>query len=266
MAFVYKHVAVVGIDGAGNFYKNTDAPEIRKMFREGAGTDRCLCSLPTISAECWGSMLIGVPPEVHGLSNEIVEREPYLKEDHPTIFKLIRESHPDAALASFSNWSPINTGIVESGLGVHLDSGDDEALTERICTFVKESKPEFLFVQFDTVDGAGHTYGYGSDKYLEVLSAADGYVGKIRSAYDDAGIADDTLFISTADHGGFGRSHGGDTDTEKYVFFAAVGKTVRAGASVDLAIKDIPAIVARALGVRGADNWNSTVPEGLFTE
>ena len=38
----YKHVILIGIDGAGNFYRNTNAKAIRKMFSEGAGTDRCL--------------------------------------------------------------------------------------------------------------------------------------------------------------------------------------------------------------------------------
>ena len=266
MAHTYGHVILVGIDGAGCFYKKTDTPAIDGFFRDGSGTDRCLTSLPTISAECWGSMLIGVPPEVHGLTNSIVERDPYLNKEHPTVFRLIRESRPDAVLASFSNWSPINAGIVERGLGVYLDTGDDGALCERICSYIKEEKPDFLFVQFDSVDTAGHSYGYGSEKYLEVLATADGYLGRIREAVEEAGIADDTLLIATADHGGFGQSHGGDTDEEKYVFFAAVGKTVPRGGTVDLEVKDIPAIVTRALGVTGAGNWNAKLPDGLFTE
>ena len=266
MAYTYKHVILVGIDGAGNFYKNTKAPAIRKLFEEGAGTDYCLTSLPSISAECWGSMLIGVPPTVHGLTNEIVEREKYKNSDHPSIFKLIRESRPEASLASFCNWVPINLGIIEEGLDVYQDCGDDDRLTTKICAYIKENKPDFLFVQFDSIDDAGHTYGYGTERYLEELTKADGYVGSIRAAVEEAGIAGDTLFIATADHGGFGQSHGGDTDGEKYVFFAAVGKTVTPGSKIDLEVKDIPAIVARALGVKGADNWDAKVPDGLFSE
>ncbi len=52
------------------------------------------------------------------------------------------------------------------------------------------------------IDGAGHTYGYGTEKYLEALSGADEWVGAIRKAIEDAGIAEDTLYIVTADHGG----------------------------------------------------------------
>ncbi len=266
MVGTYKHVVLVGIDGAGSFYKKTNSPSINALFREGAGTDRCLTSSPTISAECWGSMLIGVYPEVHGLTNSIVETEKYGKQDHPTIFKLIREARPDAKLAAFCNWSPINTGIIESDAKVYLDTGDDEALTDKICSYIISNRPDFLFVQFDSVDTAGHTFGYGSRKYLECLSAADGYLGKIRDAVEKAGISDDTLFIATADHGGFGQSHGGDSDAEKYVFFAAVGKTVPKGTTVELEVKDIPAAVAHALGIPGSDNWSARVPVGLFAE
>ena len=38
MSYTYKHVIVIGIDGAGNFDRNSKAPFIRKMFAEGAAT------------------------------------------------------------------------------------------------------------------------------------------------------------------------------------------------------------------------------------
>jgi phosphopentomutase len=75
---------------------------------------------------------------------------------------------------------------------------------------------------------------------------------------------EDTLFILTADHGGFDHGHGGDTDEEKYVFFAATGKTVNKGARIELEVKDIPAIVAYALGVEGNPTWQAKLPEGMF--
>ena len=266
MSYTYKHVVLVGIDGAGNFHRLANTPNIDKLFADGAGTDMCLTSIPTISAEWWGSMLIGVYPETHKLTNDIVSSEEYTNAEHPTLFKLVREARPDAVLGAFCNWSPINNGIVERGLGVTLETGEDPALCAKICDYIKAEKPDFLFVQFDSIDGAGHAYGYGTEKYLEALSGADGWVGAIRRAIEDAGIADDTLYIVTADHGGNGHGHGGTTDGEKYVFFAAVGKSVIPGAKIDLEVKDIPAIVAHALGVPGAPNWDAKLPEGMFAD
>ncbi len=262
----YKHVIVVGIDGAGNFYKNADTPTIHSLFEMGAGSDMVLTSIPTISAECWGSMLIGVAPDKHGLTNDIVSSAPYESERYPTVFKMIRDAVPDAELGAFCNWSPINAGIVERGIGVTFETGDDGVLTDKICDYIRDSKPTFLFVQFDSIDGAGHAYGYGTEKYLAELSRADGYVRRIHEAIGEAGIADDTLFIVTADHGGHDHSHGGTTDEEKYVFLAAVGKSVPAGARIELEVKDIPAIVTAALGVPASPDWDAKVPDGLFAE
>lgn len=261
----YKHVILVGIDGAGNFYRSSKAPMIRRMMTEGAGTDRCLTSLPTISAECWGSMLLGVYPDVHGLTNGIVSSTPYTNTAIPSVFTLIRKCHPDAKLASFCNWNPINFGIVDDA-ATRQGTAHDEELTDMICACIKEDRPEFLFVQFDSVDHMGHAHGYGSPEHLAQIDLCDGLASRIYDAAAEAGIVEDTLFILTADHGGFDHGHGGDTDGEKYVFFAAVGKTVSRGATIDLEVKDIPAIITHALGVKGGETWQAKLPEGLFAE
>ncbi len=266
MAYTYKHVIIIGIDGAGNFYRNTDTPAIHKMFEEGAGSDFCLTSIPTDSSECWGSMLIGVQPKVHELTNGTIGSTEYKhRAEHPTIFRVIRDAHPGAKLGSFSNWSPINTSIADSGIGIVKRSANDESLLIQICDFIKTEKPEFLFIQFDSIDGAGHKYGYNTPLYLKELHVVDGYAAKVCAAVEKAGIADSTLIIATADHGGIGTGHGGRTDEEKYVFFAAKGKTVKKG-KIKLEIKDIPAIICRALGVPADPRWDAKVPDGMFTD
>lgn len=267
MSYKYKHVVLVGIDGAGNFYRSTDTPNIRKMLEEGAGTDMCLTSFPTDSAQCWGSMLIGVYPEKHEMTNGTIDDTPYSHRDkYPTIYKMIRDAMPESKIGSFSNWSPINTSIADAGIGITKSTGQDDILTVRICDYIKAEKPEFLFVQFDSIDGAGHTYGYNTERYLKELNVVDGYLGKIIQAVNDAGIAEDTLMISTADHGGIGCGHGGGSDEEKYVFLAVTGKTVNKGAKIKAEVKDIPAIIAHAFGIPDDPAWDAILPDGLFKE
>ena len=82
----YSHVIVVGVDGAGAWFKEADTPNFHKIFEKGAVTYNALSSKPTISAECWGSMLIGVGPEIHKLTNRRVSTLPYpLWSKHPPI-------------------------------------------------------------------------------------------------------------------------------------------------------------------------------------
>lgn len=271
---IYKHVIVVGIDGAGAFIRDAYTPHFDRIFENGAVTYSALSSRPTISAECWGSMLLGVGPEVHGLTNDVVSSRPYPADaPFPSLFRRIREALPNAELGSFCDWDPITFGIVEPDLGVAHDTAPDDALTPIICDYIRAKKPTFLFIQFDSVDGAGHASGYGTPHHLRRIHEVDELLFAVYAAAEEAGMLSDTLFIAVADHGGTnppdgGGSHGGWTDAEKYVTFAAAGKTVKKGEIADMNIRDLAAVVLRALGLEipafDESGWTSQIPDGFF--
>ncbi|MBE6724600.1 MAG: hypothetical protein E7576_05300 [Ruminococcaceae bacterium] len=265
----YSHVAVIGVDGGGAFFKQADTPNLDRIFENGAVNYRTHTSEPTISAQCWGSLLIGVTPDIHRLSNSYIDANPYPTDSpFPTVFRVIREAMPDAVLGSFCNWNPINHGIIEDGIDVTKKTQNSDArLTDMICNYVKESAPTLLFVQFDEADGAGHSKGFGGPEHLAQLHTEDGYIARIYQTYEDAGLADDTLFIVTADHGGNGTSHGGLSDAEKYIMWAAAGKTVIPGGAItDMEIRDTASVILYALGLadRQPDTWTARVPSDLF--
>lgn len=272
----YSHVIVIGVDGAGSWFRNADTPFFDKIFQSGAITYTALSSKPTISAECWGSMLIGVGPEIHKLTNKKVSVLPYpIWSKNPTVFRRIRKAYTEAELGSYCDWNPINKGIVEKALNVNKKSAKDKELTPLICSYISEKKPDFLFVHFDSVDGAGHSNGYGTENHIKAISDVDRLIGDVYSSIEKAGIAEDTLFIVIADHGGTNGengkgSHGGWTDEEKYVTFAAVGKGVTNGEIKEMNIRDLAAIILYAFGIEAPDfnekGWTAQVPEGLFKD
>lgn len=272
----YSHVIVLGVDGAGSWFKDADTPFFDEIFKDGAVTFSALSSKPTISAECWGSMLIGVGPEIHKLTNNKVSVLPYpIWSKHPTVFRRIRKAYPKAELGSYCDWNPINKGIVEKTLGVNKKTAGDKELTPLICDYIREKKPDFLFVHFDSVDGAGHSNGYGTKPHLSAINNVDSLIGDVYSAIKDAAILEDTLFMVIADHGGTNNgdgkgSHGGWTDEEKYVTFAAIGKGLNAGEIKEMNIRDLAAIVLYAFGIDIPDfdekGWTAQIPEGLFKD
>ena len=264
----YKHVVIIGVDGAGAFFRNTDTPRCDEIFNGQATTYSSRMALPTMSAQGWASILHGVLPEFHGCTNAIIEKTPYpINSPYPSVFRVAREAMPEAELASFVEWNPINIGVVENNLGVEKGTGADDAeVTGRILTYLRSKTPTLMFVQFSSPDDIGEKYGFGTDIYLSTISTADALIGRIYDQLKLNGVLDETLFIVTADHGGLGKTHGGDSDAEKYVFLGVAGKTVASGTIVGAEGRDVAAIAAYALGLDYPDTWSGHVPEGVFRD
>jgi len=267
----YAHVIVVAIDGGGAFMKEADTPCFDKIFSKGAVTYEALSSRPTISGECYGSMLTGTDPKIHGLTNAILSSVPYSTDSQfPSLFRRIRDVMPEAELGSYCDWNPITFGIVENDLNVSSDTARDTELTPVICEYIREKKPVFLFVQMDSVDEAGHMFGYGTPQHLDRITEVDLLVNDIYTAVEEADIQEDTLFMVITDHGGYKTSHGGWTDNEKYVTFAVAGKNVRNNCIRKMNIRDLSAIVLYALGIQAPEfdenGWTSQIPGDIWED
>jgi len=269
----YKHVVVVGIDGMGNFNQKCSTPNIDRIFKnnpKAAWTDYCMASNPNISAQCWTSMLTGVMPNVHGITNDIVENTgiKYNNATYPTLFKYIRQSRPNAKMACYSSWIGPANGMVETGLNVDTlyTSYNDATLATESVKYIKNNKPEFFFCVFNDVDAAGHSYNWGSTQYLAALTKVDGYLGQIYDAVSQAGMLEDTLFICTTDHGGWTNGHGVRTTSTKYTFFGAVGGSINPNTNLYVRGVDLAAIVGYAMNVPGNDKWEAVVPQYMFKD
>ena len=267
-----KRVVLFGIDGGGTFFAQANTPNMDRIFAGGAVSRKTLTEMPTISAECWGAMLHGVECLWHGLTNSIVGTQPYPVDSvYPSVFRVIREAAPEAKLASFCDWDPINGGIIEDDLGVYKFHAPAKELVEPAISYIRENDFTFLFFQFDNVDGAGHRYGYGGPEHLAAIGENDEYIGRIVAAIGERGWLDDTLILVEADHGGtpnvgFGGHHGGATEEEKFVSFFAAGPGIAAGEVTDMLVRDTPAVILHALGISRPESWTARVPGRLFQD
>ena len=289
----YKHVVVIGVDGAGYFFRDTPTPNLDKIFKNGAVTYDALTEIPSISAQNWGSILHGVKAGVHGCTNtntlngvnedgsvDMTANRFPADSDIPSFLRVVKEAMPNADVASITAWPNVSYGMVEDGFGIYmpyLDTSDEAAPTDREVTdttldYVSSCDPTLLFVHFNEVDQTGHGHGYGSLAHLERITTIDGYIGEIYNSYEEKGLLDETLFIVTTDHGGtptkpggvYGGTHGGVTEAETHVMFAATGKTVIAGEIGDMELRDTAATVLYALGLKSPVTYTARVPSGIF--
>ena len=265
----YEHVFIIGVDGAGAAFSQTETPCFDTIFADGAVRHNCHTEDITISAQNWGSILLGVSCDTHGLTNDICKiNERNTKEDPlGSVFRYTRERYPDAELVSFNNWSAINKGIIENDIGVtKINKGYDSLLTDSIVDYINGgNEPTLMFVQLDDVDHAAHTYGGFSDNYYQAVRTADGYIGRIYDALVENGLMENGLFIVVADHGETEGGHGGNTVEESSAIVAVTGKSVNnVTLSEGTRNRDVAAIVLHALGVEKPEHMTAIVPYGLF--
>lgn len=271
----YKSVVILGIDGLGRFAQNTSTPNLDRIFSErGTYTNYAQSCYPTISAQNWGAILHGVPPEAIRLTNNIVEHTPYpVDSPYPSIFKIIRQAKPDADLACITTWTGITLGMVEEGIGVYKDTPTgsssaaiDPIVANDVVSYLATHDPTLLFICFDQVDAAGHSYGYESSNYYSAIRSVDTLVGQVYDALKAKSNWDDTLLILVTDHGGLGYGHGDDDDArERDILFGVSGRTVdRVNAIVDAQTQDVASIALYALGLDIPDYFTSRIPTGVF--
>lgn len=268
----YDHVFIIGVDGAGRFFKDADTPNFDRIFANGAVDYTARAETITVSAQNWGSILTGVSYLQHGMTNDSTganERGSDTK--YPTIFTYVRQAMPDAELASIVNWGNISSGIIEKDIEVtKLYPGDDEAVTDATCEYFNAGNaPALFFLQFDSVDHVGHGDGSKAQTFFDQITLVDGYIGRIYDTLEANGLMENGLFIVVADHGHtIAGGHGGLTMRETNVTLAVAGKTVCPGCEMDSVTRnrDVAAIALYALGIERPEYMTARLPSNLFRD
>ncbi|MCB1123431.1 MAG: alkaline phosphatase family protein, partial [Verrucomicrobiae bacterium] len=227
--------------------------------------------LPTKSSPNWKSMISGSDTEQHGVTSNEWERDKFvlppsisgLEEIYPTIFGILRQQRPDSKIGAVYDWKGFGRLLEQSALDYdgYLATGKEELsedeTTELAVDYIKNEKPDFLFVHLDHVDHAGHEFGHGSPEYNEAVTKADTLIGNVLEAAKDSGIYEETLFIVSADHGGVGTKHGGETLEELEIPFMLMGPGIKKHFQIPHPVMtyDNAATVAYVFGLETAYAW-----------
>ncbi|OHT06583.1 nucleotide pyrophosphatase [Tritrichomonas foetus] len=254
-----KRVLIFGLDGIGNSPKTVNTPNLDRIINKGLYTYNGRTEFPPISGECWGTILHGVEPSIHGLTNDIAIGQIWPNESpFPSIFKIIRDKRPDAEFASFCTWNAINTGMIEQNINVHFETGTDDNLTQIISKYIENNDPTLLFIGFDDCDHAGHDHGYFTEKYFQQIEKTDKNVGVLLDVLEKRGMIEDSLLMIVTDHGGGGvnpKDHMFDHPMDMTVFFACCGPKVPHKEIENFGIADIPSIVLSAFSIEIPSGW-----------
>lgn len=265
-AIAAEHVIIIGVDGMStDGVMKANTPIMHDMMKQGSWTMHARGVLPTTSSANWASILNGAGPEQHGVTKNDWQVGEFNFPTSvtgsggffPSIFQILKDQHPTWEIGSIYQWDGF-ANLYDHRFVNYDVNGKDEDQTAALATaYIKAKKPAFLMIHLDHVDDAGHTFGHGTPRYYEAVAKADALIGEIRQATIDAGIADKTVILITADHGGVGKGHGGESLAELEIPWIAYGQDIKPGNVLNLPINtfDTPATVAWLLGTKIPYAW-----------
>lgn len=195
----------------------------------------------TVSTPGWSTILHGVWPEKHGLTENSFKKNNFKK--YPDIFHLLRRSKPNLGLATLSNWDAFLQITSEETYANRFDT--DPEMTQEAIKLINECTPDVMLMHFDFPDDSGHEFGFdpSSLEYKSAIEISDYYLGLIMTQVylREMQFNEEWMVVLTTDHGGQGTGHGGqDNITEtRFVWYAVrtpnfTSTMIAQGETVDL--------------------------------
>jgi len=164
-------------------------------------------------------MLTGVWHTKHGVHDNSFAGSNYA--NYPDFISRLETFNPNLRTISCVHWGPINDSIINNA-DVEHTYGTDLEVKNGATDALLNDDPDLLFVAFDDVDHAGHTFGFSPavPQYIQSIETTDGYISEIISALHSRPnfSNEDWLIVMTTDHGGLPAGHGGGTIEERTIF------------------------------------------------
>ncbi len=263
-----EHVFIVSFDQASPAgIAKADMPVFKEMATKGAHTWEAYTIVPSLTLPSHTSMLTGVGIQKHQIDwNTYQPEKGQVKV--PTIFGLAKEKGLSTAMfVAKEKFQHLNLpGTVD----VFVYPKDDEScgsVARHFAEQVVTLKPNLCFVHFGDPDVKGHEFGIDSPQKMQAYADTDKALKVLRDAVAQAGIADSSVFILTADHGchdikdanGITRgTHGSSSTDDVTIPWVAWGKGVKEGKTITAPVLQYDT-AATALWLLGVP-----IPEGFW--
>jgi len=228
-----RRVVIFCVDGLSpDCLLRAEAPVLHGLLREGAGTLMARTVPAAVTLPAHVSMLTGAAPGKHRI--EWNDDPPTGVSGYPavpTIFELAtRAGYTTALVVGKPKLVALcRPGTVAYPVILRGAEATDANVSAEAAKIIAGHRPDLLFLHFPGVDGAGHTYGWGSPEQLAAIAAADAQIGAVLAALERSGLRQSTVIIVTADHGGEGLAHGSDVPGSQVIPWLVAGPGVRRG-------------------------------------
>lgn len=225
------HVFIISFDGGNpTVMQRSLMPTVMTLLRQGAGTWTAQTIFPSVTLPSHTSMLTGVSPQKHKVLWNDWKPEKGLV-SVPTIFGIAKQKGLTTALfAGKPKFKHLNLPGTLDAFGIPSYSAKRVAAVAG--KYILEKKPNLCFIHFADSDGAGHKNGWGSREQMLAFTDEDDALKTVVEAIQKAGIANDSVVILSADHGGHGKTHGSKSPDDMNIPWIAWGSRVKQGFAI----------------------------------
>ena len=259
-------VIIIGVDGLSP--RGVDeglTPNMNRLIGQGSYSFHARGVFPTSSSPNWASMIMGASPSQHGVTSNdwrvwnraITPSKKGEAEHFPTIFSELRQYRPDSKIAVVYDWGGFGELFDHKDVDVNADTEGPENTMHRAVEEFKYNRPDLLFIHLDHVDGAGHGNGWHTPEYFEAVKRADDRIGEMIKAIDEEKAWSNTVLVVTSDHGGVGKSHGGESMAELEIPWIIAGAGIANSREIthDINTFDTACTAAYLLGIPQHEAW-----------
>jgi predicted AlkP superfamily pyrophosphatase or phosphodiesterase len=264
-------VLLIGIDGIRvDVLAEVPTPNIDALASSGSFTARTRTTTPSVSGPSWSSMLTGVWPEKHGVTDNEFGGRRY--DEYPGFLTLIEEVRPELSTFAVVDWLPlIQLEGGSTAIGAEVDRREvldgyevgwaqaDTRATSLTVEHLSAADPDALFVYLGNPDEASHQAGSIGAEYREAIALADEHVGRMIAAVQARPTfpAENWLVLVSTDHGRRADGgHGGDSPVEMTTFILTSGPGAAVGAiDGETFIVDVAVTALTHLGIEIDPAW-----------
>jgi predicted AlkP superfamily pyrophosphatase or phosphodiesterase len=242
-----EHVFIVSLDGGKpDVIQKSQMPVLKQLVAEGACTWGAQTIFPSSTLPSHVSMLTGVQPAKH-----LVNWNSYKPENGvvkvPTVFSLAKSAGCSTAMFvgkekfkhllvpgsvdEFGYNRKASSEVTKMMEGEKKPKKEGTVMTKMVAAdataYIEAKKPNLCFIHFTDTDSTGHKFGWGSPEQMQAFADEDAGLALVLKAIRKAGLAEKSVIIVTADHGGHAKTHGSNSPEDMTVPWIAWGQHVK---------------------------------------
>ena len=259
-------VILVTLDGVRpDAIQQAQTPTLDRLIAGGASTMTAQSLMPTVTLPCHMSIFHSVPPERHGIVDNV-----YHPMARPVtgLFEQIKQASKQSA--SFYAWEPLRDlgrpGSVSQSFYQAPDFNNleqsDHPIFEKALPAIEQNSFDFIFLYIGATDEIGHRDGWMSAGYIKQIEIADALLADVMAI-----LPEQSHILIEADHGGHDRTHGTASTEDMTVPWIVWGERIKKGHAIQqqVTLLDTAPTIAAIMGIAPAQQWEGQCVSEIFS-